>query len=53
MSISLEAVVVKYLDKKKLSGETSKEYESTVANRLTWEGRVDVDQIDSAVSTAL
>ena len=46
MTISLETVVVKYLDAKKLSGGTRKEYKSTIAKWLAWEGRVDVDKIE-------
>ncbi len=45
MSISLETVVVKYLDARKLSGGTRKEYKSTTAKWLAWERRVDVHKI--------
>jgi hypothetical protein len=45
MSISLETVVAKYLDAKKLFGGTRKEYKSTIAKWLAWEGRVDVRNI--------
>ena len=48
MTISLETVVAKYLDAKKLSGGTRKEYKSTIAKWLAWEGRVDVDKIERA-----
>jgi hypothetical protein len=46
MSISLETVVVKYLDARKLSGGTRKEYKSTIAKWLVWEGHVDIDKIE-------
>ncbi len=46
MSTSLETVVVNYLEAKKLSGGTRKEYRSTLAKWLTWEGCVDVDKIE-------
>ena len=46
MSISLETVVVTYLDAKKLSGGSWKESKSTIAKRLAWEGHVDIDKIE-------
>jgi hypothetical protein len=46
MSISLETVVVKYLDARNLSGGTRKEYKSTIAKWLAWEGYVDIDKIE-------
>jgi hypothetical protein len=46
MSISLEAISVKYLTAKKLSGGTRKEYKSTVTKWIAWGNGVDVDQIE-------
>ena len=46
MSNSVEAISVKYLTTKKLSGGTRKEYKSTVTKWTTWGNGVDVDQIN-------
>ena len=48
MSISLESVVVKYLEAKKLSRGTRKEYQSTVTKWNSWESHVDFDEIERA-----
>jgi len=45
MSNSLEAISVKYLTAKKLSGGTRKEYKSTVTKWTAWGNGVAVDQI--------
>ncbi len=46
MSNSVEAISVKYLTTKKLSGGTRKEYKSTVTKWTAWGNGVDVDQIN-------
>jgi hypothetical protein len=45
MSHSFESVAVKYLNSKKLSSGTCKEYRGTVAKWIAWGKGVDVDQI--------
>ncbi len=46
MSNSVEAISVKYLTTKKLSGGTRKEYKSTFTKWTAWGNGVDVDQIN-------
>ena len=46
MSISLETVVAKYLEAEILSRGTRKEYKSTIAKRLGWEGCAGVAEIE-------
>jgi hypothetical protein len=45
MSHSFESVAAKYLNSKKLSSGTCKEYRGTVAKWIAWGKGVDVDQI--------